>query len=430
MLLFVGFLWTQQLVFFYLICFLMLTGSFVLLYNFYYFYFIPSQDINTYLMKDHHLNSKNLTMQKIRQYIVDLYVETNIKASLLEELHEKNERLHRNNQITETMMNITTYILDTQDLSSVLNKVLAEAISLTPNANKGSILFREGNEMVFVAAQGYDFETLKKIKFKIEELYSYQLNSLYSPCIINDILKFYQDNLPEEKLNEMLNSNALDIKSVVSAPIIINGDLCGVLNLDNEEKINAFTDEDKTLLKHLSTQIAIAIKNAHNLEKIVNLSRFDSLTGIYNRNYFEDLVKAGSCLLKDKLTVVVFDINDLKKVNDTYGHRAGDLLIQTFSHSLKSSVRNDDITARVGGDEFVALLRWIDGEKVERIIERITEKLEIELLEFIPNESYYVTFSYGIATYPNESDNINNVLRLADDRMYAYKRIYKAKCSS
>lgn len=151
-------------------------------------------------------------------------------------------------------------------------------------------------------------------------------------------------------------------------------------------------------------------------EKIKYLSFHDKLTGLYNRAYFEEeLVKLDSNR-NLPLSIVMGDVNNLKMINDTFGHQHGDHLLSRIAEVLKSCFRRSDVISRWGGDEFSAILPYTTRETGIGIINRIKKECQRRSTLTLP-----LSISFGIATKENSSENINAIVSEAESRMYRYK---------
>ncbi|MTI69090.1 MAG: sensor domain-containing diguanylate cyclase [Firmicutes bacterium] len=346
---------------------------------------------------------------------------------LLHELKQKNKLLNRNNKITNAIMDITSEILTSVDINRILQMILEKAINIIPKANKGSILILEDGEISFKAVYGYDFNVLKNLKLKKEELFQYSLNQLFDPIIINDLRKFNKETLNKEQFQMLEKADGYEQESILSCGIALDGKFIGVISIDNTLHKNAFTNEDKLIIKHLAEQIGIAIKNTKLVGKITYLSRHDALTGAFNRHEFQRLFKkAHEEYIENNniFSLVVFDMNDLKIINDTYGHDIGDKIIKEFANTVKEKIGEENIFARIGGDEFTALIYNKNKEEVLNIINNIKQDLLKKPL-IIEEKNIYITFGYGIVESFEEHKDIDKIFQKADSRMYKDKRKVK-----
>ena len=158
-------------------------------------------------------------------------------------------------------------------------------------------------------------------------------------------------------------------------------------------------------------------------ENLIRMSVHDSLTGLYNRHYFEEALLRIKGFRINQVNILTCDLDNLKRVNDTMGHSAGDLLLQGAAEVLRASFRSEDIIARTGGDEFVVILASPDSDQIEKAIVRLRVE-EFEWNKLHPQMG--LSISIGSSSTSPEID-LNEALKLADDRMYADKAERKAR---
>ncbi|MCL5070041.1 MAG: diguanylate cyclase [Actinobacteria bacterium] len=151
-------------------------------------------------------------------------------------------------------------------------------------------------------------------------------------------------------------------------------------------------------------------------ENIEYLSFHDSLTGLYNRAYFEEELKRLDTPRLIPISIVMGDLNGLKIINDAYGHDAGDILLKKIADILKSCFRKNDIVARWGGDEFVIILPKTTVENTDEIIDRIKKSCIENSLELMP-----LSISMGVAAKLDASQDIKEIMGKAEDDMYRHK---------
>lgn len=151
-------------------------------------------------------------------------------------------------------------------------------------------------------------------------------------------------------------------------------------------------------------------------EEMVYLSFHDALTGLYNRHFFEAELHRLDTERNLPLSVVMLDVNGLKLTNDAFGHEKGDELLKVVSTSLKETFRSDDIIARWGGDEFVAVLPKLHEQEVDVILKRLEKNLSQQKLDPIQ-----VSVSYGFSQKTVHEDSLKTVLKRAEEMMYRRK---------
>lgn len=343
---------------------------------------------------------------------------------LMDKLTQSNTLLERNSKITDAIMQITSEILASGEIDHVLQTVLEKAIEIIPNATKGSILLYNGTNLEFRAVHGHNPEAFKNVTLDVEEIFQYSLPDFYEPCIIKDAEDYNRIHMAQEKSEYLRENEAYEIDSILSCAIQVDNEFLGIINLDSAKGSPPFTREDIPLIKHLATQIGLALKNAWLIEKILYLSKHDSLTGIYNRCSFEDYlmrVYQQSKTSGEVFSLVLLDINDLKKVNDTYGHEAGDLLLKSFSRGIKDSLEDEEMFARYGGDEFAIIFPGICRERAEVRLKAVMSEFDENPLTYCGKRIGNINFSYGITEFPSDTSDFEELIRLSDLRMYRNK---------
>ncbi len=160
-------------------------------------------------------------------------------------------------------------------------------------------------------------------------------------------------------------------------------------------------------------------------EKIKYLSFHDSMTDLYNRAYFEEELKRLNTQRQLPLSFIMGDVNSLKLINDTFGHKEGDALLRNVATLMKSFCRKEDIISRWGGDEFAILLPQTPKDYASEIVERIREACSKTSRHKIP-----ISISLGLASKEKEEQDINAIISEAEDNMYKSKLLEKKSISS
>lgn len=150
----------------------------------------------------------------------------------------------------------------------------------------------------------------------------------------------------------------------------------------------------------------------------------DVHTGLPNKNMCEDVLHSVN-IDDSKVCIIMFDLNDLKKVNDTMGHAYGDAMIKGFATIIRSVFRDDDFVGRYGGDEFIAVLHNLEVETVESVLKRVANEVEKHNMN---NKNIHISYAYGYAHSDQcKDDSMDRLLNRADTNMYNYKKEYKRK---
>lgn len=337
-------------------------------------------------------------------------------------LNKRYEHLERSHEITLAMMDVTPKMLLDDDLDKLLQNILEIAVDLVPNSESGSILIKRDDEyMDFRASVGYDLTLLKQINLRFEDTYQYRLQTFFEPTVISDIRTFNEANPIRNVNKEFTDRETTIAASVLTCGIMFEDEIYGFINLDNMNNEDAFDEQDKLLVKHLASQIEIALNNHHLVEEIYKLSQYDSLTGIYSREYYDKTIQSYADKPSESFSFAMLDLNDLKKINDTFGHYVGDQYIVHFIHIIQDHLSSGDSIYRTGGDEFAIIMpdtKLQEGLKKIEIIRGHVKNTPF----IIDDQEIIIEFGSGVAHYKDDHDDVQMVIRLADRRMYQDKK--------
>lgn len=361
-------------------------------------------------------------------FILYYYYEIMVKSKNkeFEELNESFIQLKQSHEITKAMMDITPKMLLNENIDQILQHILEVAIKLIPNAQSGSILIRNGDIMDFKAASGYNLEILKNIHLRYKDTYQYRLGELFEPTVIKDVKTFNEANVDRRLADEFSESNVEMAQAVLTCSIRLHDHIYGFINLDNMENENAFTEQDKVLTKHLASQIEIALNNHMLVEEIYKLSRYDALTGAYSRKYFQNYINQLKHQNNQVFSLAVFDVNDLKGINDSYGHHMGDQYLLHFVNIIKSVISKSDNLFRTGGDEFILVMMDKDCDQAKLLMAEI-KKQSINQPFSTSKDHRMIQYSAGFACYPDDSSSFDEIIEIADMNMYKNKELEKSK---
>ena len=213
------------------------------------------------------------------------------------------------------------------------------------------------------------------------------------------------------------------IQSVLVSPLQIEDHTLGALALYHTDR-EAFTADHRRLLGRVATQAATVIANAVEFERTQEQSLTDVLTGLPNRRYLDrqfaqELARAQR--QQGRLSLLVLDMDRFKQINDGFGHQAGDRALKEVAHILRSSLRVYDVCARFAGDEFVLVLGECDPAQAERRRQELQSA--IAALPFVParGQQVQLAVSIGAASFPEDGHTVDDMMAVADRRMYADK---------
>ncbi|MDI6824279.1 MAG: sensor domain-containing diguanylate cyclase [Bacillota bacterium] len=205
-------------------------------------------------------------------------------------------------------------------------------------------------------------------------------------------------------------------------PLLMDGGLLGALWVSSAEA-RACSPQELQALEVLGTQAAVAVQNATLYRRAEELSVTDDLTGLYNHRYFTRQLQyaIGQCGSRGGTVALVYvDLDDLGNYNNTYGHVVGDALLREFGQTLRSAVREIDVPTRYGGDEFAVILAGASREEALAVAERIRARVEAHVFDG-PDGPLRITASIGVAVFPEDAENVTDLVRVADQAMYVAK---------
>lgn len=324
---------------------------------------------------------------------------------------------NQTNLFAELGVEVTQAILMDEDIQTVFLTVLDYVIQIIGNAKSGSIqAITKDGKVKIVASRGFDEKYCKAFSIPLEYAFWYRQSNgkTKEPLIIKPeiILKAWLlDNLKKQK-----------IKSVISAPLYIEGNLYGFINVDSYKR-NNFKNHDLKIISKIKAQIEVSLLARTRYNQSIAESRADCLSGFHSRTHFSIL--AGHALAQAKrygyrLVLAMLDIDDLKTINDTYGHQNGDLVIITIADAIRKETRTSDIVGRYGGDEFIALFTETDAKSMNTCLERTLVRLKKAPL-YIESKEVVVSFSFGFANYPEDGLGLDELIKIADTNLYAMK---------
>lgn len=206
------------------------------------------------------------------------------------------------------------------------------------------------------------------------------------------------------------------------APLMAQGEVIGLLTLDAPRP---FTASERRLAIASAEQLALALANLLLQDTLRSQSIRDPLTGLFNRRYLEVSLErelARATRNAQPLAVLMLDLDHFKRFNDRYGHDAGDALLMRFARVLRDATRPDDVVCRYGGEEFTVILPATDVDAGRAYAERI--RIAVSQIALVHHEQTLtdITSSIGLASFPLDARNGEELLRRADAALYRAKR--------
>jgi diguanylate cyclase (GGDEF)-like protein len=209
-------------------------------------------------------------------------------------------------------------------------------------------------------------------------------------------------------------------EALVSIPLIARGSLKGALNIYRLGETAAFDDDEFELAKWFGDAAALALDNAQVRARLEHQAQTDSLTGLFNHRNFHERLRAElmrASRARDTVALLMFDIDEFKRVNDICGHAVGDEILVGLAELTCSLVRTSDVVCRIGGEEFAVILPSCNADDALGLARRLTERLEARPVDAAGE----ITISVGIAHGPHNAGNPRELVACAESAMMAAK---------
>lgn len=317
-------------------------------------------------------------------------------------------------------MNYLENILLFQNRKSDINQIMKEMVNNIPIAigmKKCSIALLDKSKEYLLPYYSNFLEPEKGIKYPMDKNQVKDHTGILALEKKEPIIVYDARNDPrcDPELAEELN-----VYSNVTVPIVnLQGEALGVMYVDNEQ-YEIFTRDQIRFLKIIGGHIGLILSNLNYIDRLQSEVRTDGLTGLYNKESFLTLFQEymeSRQKSKASFAVLMLDIDDFKNINDNHGHMLGDRFIKKFSEAMESSVREEDIVGRYGGEEFMILLKDTDRAGACRSAERIRKNIEK-----IKIRNISTTISIGVAIFPQDSKSSKKLLEIADQNLYRAKK--------
>ncbi|HEY9784157.1 MAG TPA: diguanylate cyclase, partial [Candidatus Obscuribacterales bacterium] len=223
-----------------------------------------------------------------------------------------------------------------------------------------------------------------------------------------------------EKLSEQGMEMPPDCMSATLVPLIHAGKFKAALCMVSGDRSAPFPEKDMHMVADLADRVAVVVSHAELFQQVERQAVTDPMTGLFNRRYFQEQFSKEIDRFQrfgHPFSYIIVDLDYLKKINDTLGHHFGDIAIKHIANVLKRSVRDVDVVARFGGEEFVVLLPETDLQNARMVAERICSAIRAKEVEGIGT----ITASLGLATFPKDAEDKDKLQELADQALYLAK---------
>ncbi|MGD2079863.1 MAG: sensor domain-containing diguanylate cyclase [Nitrospirota bacterium] len=372
---------------------------------------------------------RSVVRNGVETYMLSPYVAEDIeyKLNVLGKRSDGVAALYQEKEDLETVVDLTYKLSSTLDPEEVLYLIVRKISEIIPVSRCSILSISFGEERFARVVSTFESHQIKHITLDIGKYPE-----------IDKALKTRQAVIIKDALHDPLMKKVrkiiepLGIRSIMVIPIIFRDEVIGTLFLRTSRKGHTFTEREVKLCDRIAHASANALNNAFLFEKVKTekaelkkLSITDFLTGVYNVRYFyhrlsEEFSRAQR--YGTDLSCIMFDIDYFKNINDTYGHRTGDMVLREFAMLVKALVRQSDVLARYGGEEFILLLPHTNKENSIVEAERLASAVRKHKFKGLKARER-ITISIGIASYPDDRIKTQDTLiNFADDALLKAKQ--------
>ncbi|MCI0443816.1 diguanylate cyclase [bacterium] len=313
-------------------------------------------------------------------------------------------------QREEALLQIIKEIALTMELDGLVNILMDSAMELT-RADGGALLLldEKSRSLIRKSVRGVSGGEQEDELFGMPESQYHKILLDRKPVLLND---------PQSLGNRK-------VRALIAAPIWSRDEPLGLLvNVKFASNKHSFSNDDYKVLSLLIDEISGAVFNAVTHYKTKELTIKDDLTEAYNRRYFERYLEEEFMRARrygSNLSLIFFDVDNLKEVNMQHGHLTGSKTLQEVARRMILTVRGIDKVVRYGGDEFCVVLPETDSQGAFQVAERIRNVIASKQIVINENIQVAITGSIGIASYPTHAHSKDELVRQADKAMFVIK---------
>jgi diguanylate cyclase (GGDEF)-like protein len=342
--------------------------------------------------------------------------------------------MQRQSELDMATSRISSAISSTLELEPILQTAVEE-VGRALNARRAAlVLWQEGTSLpegisVYERAEAMpcdvlaDREVHKKRPLAMDSVISYvepPLLPVMERAAHDSVGRVTHPFSPHNTFESASPSGMVEVPGSLEIPLTYRNSIIGVLVVEDDTPNRDWEDEEMLMVRTVSDQLAVAISHARLFRHVQTQAMTDALTGLYNHRYFQERLDREIKMAdrnNESLSLILLDLDHLKRINDTHGHRAGDAALCHVARILQSTVRDIDICARYGGEEFVIILPQCEREAAFQVAERVREAIALKPASKVGA----VTASIGLATYPTPARTKEELIEMADKAMYLAK---------
>lgn len=335
-------------------------------------------------------------------------------------LRENQKQLFMLDRVKKVFLDINRNILNYKSEREFFDDIQMEIQSVFDKSQQSSVLYIDDNrEIRILVYRGYIHQEVADFHMPLTESYFYKHNQgkFDEAFYVNSI----QEYIGQTSIPVITPEGHKSVQASLCIPLVVDNELKYIISIDSINK-DVYDLTDKIVAEFISKELPIIYRIFELHKETRKLSKYDELTGLYNRRSFNQVSDQEiSKLNKDQsFSMVIIDLDKLKRVNDRYGHLAGDLYIKSFVEEV-AKLNNKQIRfGRIGGDEFAGYFIGYEYDDVEELMDTIQTNFANRVIEF-QDISFQGSFSYGIAEWGADGSDRTGLMKVSDLRMYKNK---------
>ena len=358
-----------------------------------------------------------------RPYRREVLIDKVKKALRERELYMENLRtvaqLRRRVNELKALNEIAKSLNTSLDLKEIFNVIIKKTADLV-KAEAWSVLLTDEatGELVFEAAAGEAADKLRGARIKMGQGVAGWVAQRGIPLIVPDVSKDPRFFPGVDK------HTRFKTKSILCVPLRSREKVVGIVEVINKIGAENFDQDDLNIFETMVEHATIALQNASLYHQIEHMTVIDDLTKLYNTRFLNQCLEAlflKSRIDNSPISLIFLDVDHFKNVNDNFGHLVGSETLRGVGERIKNSVRRDDICVRFGGDEYIVVLPRTTKKAAAVIAETIRQEVSKKPFNAMDRETFFLTVTLGLASFPEDAGNRDELVGMADHAMYEGK---------